>query len=143
VESIAEIFIETEEIPEEQVIVPPGSAAPPAETVSLRPAPAEEVYLQPHQVEVPPQFNEAEIRRAMRHPPIAQRSGIEGTVYLELFVDREGAVQRITVLKEDPPGRGFAEAALRAFEGLRGSPAQANGRNVSARIRYPVSFRLR
>jgi hypothetical protein len=47
------------------------------------------------------------------------------------------------VLKEDPPGRGFAEAAVRAFQGLRCTPAQANGGNVSVRYRYPVSFKLR
>jgi protein TonB len=137
VESVAENFIETEEEPEEEALVPPESPAPPPVVET------EEVYLRPHQVEIPPKFNEADILKALRYPPIAQRSGIEGTVYLELFVDREGFVQRITVLKEDPPGRGFAEAALRAFEGLRCVPAQAKGRNVSVRYRYPVSFRLR
>jgi protein TonB len=104
---------------------------------------SEEVFLRPHQVSDPPKLNAADILKGLRYPPIARRSGIEGTVYLELFIDREGGIQRITVLKEDPPGRGFAEAAVQAFEGLRCVPAQANGQNVSVRYRYPVSFRLR
>ncbi|MDR2742315.1 MAG: energy transducer TonB, partial [Treponema sp.] len=133
-----ENFIETEEVPEEQVIVPQASPPPlPAAAATG------EVYLQPHQISVPPRINDADILKALRHPPLAQRAGIEGTVILELFIDREGAIQRIRVLKEDPPGRGFAEAALRAFEGLRYTPAQANGQNVSVRYRYPVTFKLR
>jgi protein TonB len=141
VESIAENFIETEEVPEEETVVSPGTI--PAPFPALTAPSADVVYLRPHQVSDPPKFDEADIRRALRYPPIALRSGIEGTVYLELFIDREGAIRRITVLKEDPPGRGFAESALRAFEGLRCSPAQANGENVSVRYRYPVTFRLR
>jgi protein TonB len=144
VESIAENFIETEEVPEEETVVPPATIFTPSAPSPAVTAPStEEVYLRPHQVSDPPRFDEADIRRALRYPPIALRSGIEGTVYLELFIDREGAVQRITVLREDPPGRGFAEAALHAFEGLRCTPARANGENVSVRYRYPVSFRLR
>jgi protein TonB len=141
VESIAENFIETEEVPEEAV-VPPATilTAPPAQT---EPAATEEVYLRPHQISDSPRFNEADIIKNLVYPPIALRSGIKGTVILELFISREGTVQRITVLKEDPPGRGFAEAAVRAFEGLSCVPARANGRNVSARIRYPVTFRPR
>jgi protein TonB len=143
VESIAENFIETEEVPEEQVLVPPATIQTPAPAVTGPATATEEVYLRPHQVSDPPRFNDADILKALRYPPIAQRSGIEGTVYLELFIDREGAVRRITVLKEDPPGRGFADAAVRAFEGLHCVPAQANGQNVSVRYRYPVSFKLR
>jgi protein TonB len=141
VESIAENFIETDEVPKDEVVVSPGTIPAPSPVVTA--SSTEEVYLRPHQVSDPPKFDEADIRNALRYPPIALRSGIEGTVYLELFIDREGAVRQITVLREDPPGRGFAEAALRAFEGLRCTPAQANGQNVSVRYRYPVSFRLR
>jgi protein TonB len=71
------------------------------------------------------------------------RAKIEGMVYLELFVDRRGEVRRITVLRENPENRGFAEAAVKAFEGIRGVPAQANGATVAVRYRYPVRFAIR
>jgi len=90
-----------------------------------------------------PRFSEDELKRRVIYPPIAQRSEVEGTVYLEVFVDRYGTVRNVAVLKEDPPGRGFGEAAARAFMGLKGSPALANGTEVAVRYRYPVRFSLK
>ncbi|MDR0624816.1 MAG: energy transducer TonB, partial [Treponema sp.] len=109
----------------------------------LTPQNTGEDYLPIHRVSIPPKFDEQAISRATVYPPIALRSGIEGRVILELFIDRTGQVQRITILQETPPGRGFGEAAVRAFEGQRCSPAEANGLPVSVRYRYPVSFRIR
>ena len=96
-----------------------------------------------HLVSQLPKFSEDELKRRVIYPPIAQRSEIEGTVYLEVFVDREGLVRSVTILREDPPGRGFGEAAQKAFIGLKGSPAIANGQEVAVRYRYPVRFTLR
>jgi protein TonB len=76
------------------------------------------------------------------YPPIALRSGIEGMVYLELFVDRDGQVRRATVLKETPEGRGFGEAAVKAFENRKGIPASANGEQVAVRFRYQLRFKI-
>ena len=141
VEAIAEHMIETEEEPENQVVVPAGTLVdhhPP-----VRYEGGEENYLQMHQVSVAPRFSERDILRALVYPPIALRSGIEGTVYLELFIDREGAIKRITILRETPEGRGFGEAAVKAFDGLRCTPAEANGTPVAVRYRYPVRFAIR
>ena len=90
-----------------------------------------------------PKFPEDEIRKRVIYPPIAQRLELEGTVYLEIFVDREGIVRDVIILKEDPPGRGFSEAAVHAFLGFKGSPALANGKEVPVRYRYPVRFSLK
>ncbi|MDR2133615.1 MAG: energy transducer TonB [Treponema sp.] len=133
VESIAETMIETD-TPPQQHVAAAGVAVP------ARPA---EEYLPIHQVSQPPKFDEKEIIAALVYPPIALRSGIEGRVILELFVDRGGLVQRVTVLQETPAGRGFGDAALKVFQGRRGEPARANGEPVSVRYRYPVSFRIR
>jgi protein TonB len=134
VEAIAETMIETDVVPEQTVVVT-GALLPPENT--------EEDFLPMHRVSVPPKFDEALISQAIVYPPIARRSGIEGRVILELFIDRTGRVQRITVLQETPPDRGFGEAAVKAFEGQRCSPAEANGQPVSVRYRYPLSFRIR
>jgi protein TonB len=64
-------------------------------------------------------------------------------VILELFIDNQGVVRNIVVLRETPEGRGFAEAAVRAFQGMRAVPAQANGENVAVRYRWPVRFSLK
>ena len=100
-------------------------------------------FLPMHLVSELPRFSEDELRRRVIYPPIAQRSEVEGTVYLEVFVDREGFVRNVTILREDPPDRGFGEAAVRAFTGRRGTPAQANGEPVSCRFQKPVTFILR
>ena len=133
VESIAETMIETEVVPD-QVIVAPGS---------LTSLSSWDDYLPMHKVSQAPVFDEREILADLVYPPIAQRSGIEGRVILELFVDKNGLVQQVRILQENPGDRGFGEAAVRAFTGRRGSPAYFNGEPVSSRYRYPVSFRIR
>ncbi|MDR0878068.1 MAG: energy transducer TonB [Treponema sp.] len=132
VESIAENMIETEEAPD-QIVAAPGTFIPQSA----------EDYLPMHRVSVAPKFDERILTSNLIYPSIALRSGIEGRVILELFIDRTGTVQRITVLQETPPDRGFGEAAIKAFTGLRCSPAFSNGEAVSVRYRYPVSFRIK
>ena len=134
VESIAETMIETEVVPD-QIIVAPGTI--------ITAAPSWDDYLPIHKVSDPPRFNERDIYADLVYPPIALRSGIEGRVILELFIDRHGQVQQILILQENPQDRGFGEAAVKAFTGKRGVPAYANGEPVSARYRYPVSFRIK
>jgi protein TonB len=135
VEAIAETLIETETEPL-QIIVAHG-------TITQVSAPTWDDYLPIHKVSDPPRFDERDIMSALVFPPIALRSGIEGRVILELFVDRNGMVQRISILQENPKDRGFGEAAVKAFTGRQGSPARANGEPVSARYRYPVSFKIK
>lgn len=143
VETIAETMIETDEVPEDQVLVDPGTLIV-SQDSSVRAADSEEEdYLPMHRISVPPVFSEREIIASLVYPAIALRSGIEGTVYLELFVDRRGEVKQIIVLRENPSGRGFGEAAVNAFRGLRGTPAEANGVPVAVRYRYPVRFTIK
>ena len=130
VEALAEIMIETD-TPPIQEIVSAGSIL------------TFDNYLPMHLVSIRPEFDESAITSDLIYPPIALRSGIEGRVILELFVDRAGVVRQITILREEPEGRGFGEAAVKAFTGRKGSPAYANGEPVSCRFRYPVTFRIR
>ena len=133
-EALAQHVIETDEIP------PPIG---PAQRDAAPPAPVEQIaYLRLHEITVNPVLPEEQIIRAMVYPPIARRSNIEGVVHLELFIDRYGNVRDVRVLREDPPGRGFGEAAVNAFRGIRGSPAEADGVPVAVRFRYNLTFRL-
>jgi protein TonB len=136
-EPIAENVIETEEDP------PPISApvsAPAAQEYVVQ----EQVeYLQQYMITQVPVFPENEIRRNTIHPPIAQRSNIEGTVYLALFIDSEGNIREIRILRENPAGYGFGEAAVNAFTGVRAKPAEANGVPVAVQYRYNINFTLR
>jgi protein TonB len=134
VESIAETMIETDEVPD-QIVVAPGTL--------IIAAPTWDYSLPIHKVSDAPRFNERDIYADLVYPPIALRSGIEGRVILELFIDRHGQIQRIEIMQENPKERGFGDAAVKAFTGKRAVPAYANGEPVSARYRYPVSFKIK
>ncbi|MDR2798932.1 MAG: energy transducer TonB [Treponema sp.] len=142
VEAIAETMVETDEVPQDQVIVEslPYEAPPqPVQSQSRDPE-----YLPQHRVSKVPVFSEGDIRKNLVYPPIALRSNVEGVVILALFVDAQGEIRRITVLKEEPSGRGFGEAAVKAFQGIRASsPAEANGVAVGVQYRYPIRFAIK
>ncbi len=134
-ETIAEEVIETEEpVPEsvDELAV--------REPVAVRRG-VEIEYLPQHMVSVPPGISVEAVRSRVRYPPLAQRQGIEGVVYLELYIDDEGRIRRVEVLRD--PGYGLGEAAVEAFDGLTATPAFANGEPVAVRFRYPVRFSLR
>jgi protein TonB len=60
------------------------------------------------------------------------------------LIDHLGNINDIHILRETPSGRGFGEAALNAFRGIRAtSPAELNGVPVAVRFRYPIRFALR
>jgi protein TonB len=142
VEAPANAMAETMTVAEEA----PEPAAPPAGALTAPaagPRGEEEAYLPMNRVSKPPKFSERAIRDALEYPPLARRSGIEGAVILELFIDKAGEIQRIDILREHPSGRGFGEAAKKAFQGLRAVPAEANGVTVGVRYRYPVRFTMR
>jgi protein TonB len=130
-EAVAETIIETDEIP------PPVQAA---ESVLL---PEQIDYLPQHKISAVPVLPEDQIRQATVYPPIARRSGIEGSVFLELFIDHQGNVRQVRILRETPEGRGFGEAAVNAFRGIRGKPAESNGVPVAVRYRYNITFTLK
>jgi len=134
VEAIAEVMIEVEVVPEQAVVA--------AGTLVHQASPWDD-FLPAHRVTTPPTFDERAIASALVFPPLALRSGVEGRVMLELFVDRNGVVQHVRVRREYPEGWGFGEAAQRVFAGRRGSPAVVDGGPVAARFRYPISFRIR
>lgn len=98
-------------------------------------------YLPQHKISEIPVLPSKEIRSRIVYPPLANRQGIEGIVYLELFIDQKGNIKKIEVLKD--PGYGFAEAAINALKDLKCSPAKANGIPVAVRFRYPIRFTLK
>ncbi|GHU30469.1 hypothetical protein FACS1894172_03810 [Spirochaetia bacterium] len=137
VERSAERMIETDKVPENQILVdqaPVVASTGSQENID---------YVPMQKVSVVPQFSDRDILSRLVYPSIAQRSGIEGLVILELFIDRNGTIRRIEILREDPSDRGFGAAAVQAFQGLSAVPARANGETVAVRYRYPVRFKLK
>lgn len=76
------------------------------------------------------------------YPEIAQEAGIEGTVVVQVFVDKKGRVQDTLVLK-GIPNTGLDEAAVAAIKKTRFRPARQRERAVGVWISIPVNFRLK
>ena len=98
-------------------------------------------FLPQHKISELPVLPTDEIRNKIVYPPLANKQGIEGIVYLELYIDQRGELKNVVVLKD--PGYGFADAALKAIEGIKCAPAKANGIPVAVRYRYPIRFTLK
>jgi len=99
-------------------------------------------YLPLQKISEMPVIAEKAIREKLIYPEMARRAGIVGNVFLELFVDATGTIRKISVLKENPAGYGFADAAVSAFDGVACLPAKVDGQAVAVRFRYPIRFTL-
>ena len=102
--------------------------------------PVEIEYVPQHKISVVPEIPTKAILSKIEYPKMAMKQGIEGVVYLELFIDEAGNIRKVNVLKD--PGYGFAEAALAALDGIICKPALMNEKPVAVRFRYPVRFVL-
>ena len=76
------------------------------------------------------------------YPEIAQEAGIEGTVVVQVFVDKKGRVKDTLILK-GIPNTGLDEAAVTAIKKTRFRPAKQRERAVGVWISIPVNFRLK
>ncbi len=76
------------------------------------------------------------------YPEIAQEAGIEGTVVVQVFIDKKGRVQDTIILK-GIPNTGLDEAAISAIRKTRFRPAKQRERPVGVWISIPVNFRLK
>ena len=76
------------------------------------------------------------------YPEIAQEAGIEGTVVVQVFVDKKGRVKDTLVLK-GIPNTGLDEAAVTAIKKTRFRPAKQRERAVGVWISIPLNFRLK
>ncbi|WP_437604247.1 TonB-dependent receptor [Sorangium sp. So ce590] len=76
------------------------------------------------------------------YPPEAERQGLEGSVTLQLDIDRNGRVKQAVVVES--AGHGFDESAVAAAQKLEFEPARrADGTPAAARILYRYSFTLK
>jgi protein TonB len=75
-----------------------------------------------------------------KYPEIALRAGLEGNVYLKVWVDKEGKVRKAVVLKSD--AEIFNQAAIDAAQQWVFTPAVMQKGPVSVWVSIPFRFRL-
>lgn len=90
--------------------------------------------------EVAPKPLNESIMRQGTYPEVARRLGIEGKLYLELWIDTKGTVRNVIITKPLYPAIDKI-AKERAYQ-LKFSPAMQNDKPVAVRLAYPVIFKL-
>lgn len=75
------------------------------------------------------------------YPDEAVRHNINGSVKLLLLIDATGLVVDVSVVEATPPGY-FEDAAVKAFQNAKFTPAEKNGKKVRSRVMIQVSFDL-
>ncbi len=77
---------------------------------------------------------------APTYPEIARRANIEGTVLLKIWVDKEGKVHEVRIVKSD--SEIFNQAAIEAAKQYLFTPAIMNQNPVSVWVTIPFKFVL-
>lgn len=81
------------------------------------------------------------VAEKIHYPAQARRMGIEGKVYVEFVVDKEGTLSQITVVKGI--GAGCDEEAVRIIEhSPPWSPGRQRGKPCRQRMVLPINFKI-
>jgi len=98
-------------------------------------------------VEISPEYPGGEaafgkfLQKNIRYPTIAKENNIQGKVYIQFVVERDGSLTDIKVLRE--PGSGTGDEAVRVLKiSPHWKPGIQNGKPVRVQYTVPVSFSL-
>lgn len=81
------------------------------------------------------------VGKEMDYPKQARRMGVEGRVFMQFVVDKDGSLTEIKVLKGI--GSGCDEEAIRVLKAApKWKPGKQRGRPVKVRMSIPIVFRL-
>lgn len=75
-----------------------------------------------------------------KYPELAMRAGLEGKVWVKIWVDKEGKPKQVVVLKSD--AEIFNDAAVQAAKQFLFTPAYMNNGPVSVWVSVPFKFKL-
>lgn len=76
------------------------------------------------------------------YPELLKRAGIEGTVLLWILIDETGTVQKVQVFRSSG-NQALDDAAVRAYQVARFSPAYSRDIPVKVWVQWPVKFTLK
>jgi protein TonB len=75
------------------------------------------------------------------YPLLAKRRGVEGWVRVRFVVNEDGRVDKVTVVKSQPPGI-FDQSVIRCVSGWRFKPGTVEGMPVKTRAETTIRFTL-
>ena len=80
------------------------------------------------------------IRKNFRYPEIAQEMGIQGRVYVNFIIDKDGSITNITMRGPDQNLEKEAERIISRLPNM--TPGKQRGRPVRVPFSIPITFRL-
>jgi protein TonB len=110
----------------------PATRKPVAAPVTQSPEPVEVVSHQPSFLQPP---------KPPSYPATARRRNQEGTVLVEVRLDRNGAQRDVQVLRSSGVSS-LDQAAVKAVSGWRFKPETVAGQPVPSRVQIPIAFAL-
>lgn len=130
------------------VASPPTALAASGANRPASPGPAKIIAPAPPAVADSPHYpaNELDVRPGIKvqvnplYPLRAARENVSGKTIVRLYIDSNGAVEKVEVERDTPTGYGFGESAAHAFRAARFSPAMKGGKRVRALMRVEISF---
>jgi protein TonB len=75
-----------------------------------------------------------------KYPELAMRAGLEGKVWVKIWVDKEGKAKQVVIIKSD--AEIFNEPAIEAAKQFVFTPAYMNNGPVSVWVSFPFKFKL-
>lgn len=82
-----------------------------------------------------------EIAKNVIYPEEAKKNGIEGKVFLNVFINEEGNVEKLVVLKSSHPA--LDSAAIEAVSKVKFTPGKKDGIPVKTQVAIPIKFQLK
>ena len=81
------------------------------------------------------------VSKNMKYPAQARRMGIEGKVFVQFIVDKDGSITEVQAIKGI--GAGCDEEAIRVLKNApKWNPGKQRGRPVKVRMILPIIFKL-
>jgi periplasmic protein TonB len=80
---------------------------------------------------------------SVRYPEMARKAGIEGSVWLKVLIDQDGAVRDVIIVISSGANAGFEEASIAAARDSKWRPAMQNHQPVAVWVAYEVKFKLK
>jgi len=98
-------------------------------------------------VEIQPEFPGGEaafgrfLAQNIRYPAIAKQNKIQGRVYVQFVVEKDGSLSDVKVIRE--PGSGTGDEAVRVMKlSPKWNPGKQNGQAVRVQFTLPINFAL-
>ncbi|MCU7495300.1 MAG: energy transducer TonB [Ignavibacteria bacterium] len=83
----------------------------------------------------------ATVYKKIVYPTIAKNAGLEGKVYVLVFIDEKGGVDDVKIVKG--LGGGCDEAAIHAIKSTKFTPGKNKGVPVKVKLSLPIIFKLK